>query len=200
MSMVIRSSRLGGLCALGLGAALLAGCGGTDVREQLGLSRRAPDEFAVVTQAPLAMPPDYTLRPPTPGALPSQQGNPERAASTAIFGATLPDGPAAGAPVGVAAAQAPGGLEQQFLAAAGADKADSGIRETLNRESGSIVEKSTTFAQDVLGIHNDPTEILVNAPEEARRIRQNAANGLPASTGDTPEIKRGNPGLLQGVF
>ena len=200
MSVVIRPSRRLGLCAAGIGAVLLTGCGGTDVREQLGLSRRAPDEFAVVTQAPLAMPPDYTLRPPAPGALPTQQANPERSASTAVFGATLPQGPAAGAPVGVGAAQAPSSLEQQFLSAAGAGKADPSIRETLNRESGALAEKSSTFAQEVLGITNDPTEILVNAPEEARRIRQNAAAGLPATTGDTPEIKRGNPGLLQGVF
>ena len=27
-----------------------------------------PDEFAVVTRAPLSMPPDYGLRPPRPGA------------------------------------------------------------------------------------------------------------------------------------
>ena len=37
-------------------------------KKQLGIERQAPDEFAVVKRAPLAMPPDYTLRPPTPGA------------------------------------------------------------------------------------------------------------------------------------
>ena len=46
----------------------LSGC--SDAKEQLGLTRSAPDEFAVVKRAPLAMPPDYTLRPPRPGAAP----------------------------------------------------------------------------------------------------------------------------------
>ena len=43
----------------------LSACGGT--KEKLGLTKKAPDEFAVVRRAPLSMPPDYTLRPPTPG-------------------------------------------------------------------------------------------------------------------------------------
>jgi len=32
------------------------------------MSKRAPDEFAVVRRAPLIVPPDYDLRPPDPGA------------------------------------------------------------------------------------------------------------------------------------
>ena len=41
---------------------------------------------------------------------------------------------------------------------------------------------------------------VVDATEEARRLRQNAAAGLPPTTGDTPQIKRGTPALLEGVF
>src|SRR5690606_22963867 len=40
---------------------LLAGCGAGDA---LGVNKQPPDEFAVVTKAPLVMPPDYRLRPP----------------------------------------------------------------------------------------------------------------------------------------
>lgn len=200
MQVSVLSRRPVGFCAVGLMALGLAACQGGSVKDELGLARRAPDEFAVVTHAPLAVPPDFTLRPPEPGAAPTQQGNPERLASEAVFGATLPAGPAGGTPVGVATPQGPSALEQQFLSAAGAQNADPAIRTTLNRESGALVEKSTSFAQDILGVTVDPTEVLVNAPEEARRLRQNAASGLPATTGDTPEIKRGNPGLLEGVF
>lgn len=46
----------------------LAACsGGNNVREKLGLQPTPPDEFSVVSRAPLSVPPDYTLRPPRPG-------------------------------------------------------------------------------------------------------------------------------------
>ena len=54
--------------ALVLGAAAsLGACSGT-VQENLGLGKRSPDEFQVVRRAPLVLPPDYSLRPPAPGA------------------------------------------------------------------------------------------------------------------------------------
>ena len=52
-----------GFLALSL---VLGACGG--VRDTLGLAKRSPDEFTVVRKAPLSMPPDFNLRPPTPGA------------------------------------------------------------------------------------------------------------------------------------
>jgi hypothetical protein len=46
----------------------LGGCARGTVQDALGMSKRAPDEFAVVRRAPLIVPPDYDLRPPDPGA------------------------------------------------------------------------------------------------------------------------------------
>jgi hypothetical protein len=46
----------------------LGGCAQGTVQDALGMSKRAPDEFAVVRRAPLIVPPDYDLRPPDPGA------------------------------------------------------------------------------------------------------------------------------------
>ncbi|MBK5955442.1 hypothetical protein CCR92_15760, partial [Rhodospirillum rubrum] len=43
----------------------LSGC--SNAKKSLGLDRQPPDEFKVVTRAPLAMPPDFNLRPPQPG-------------------------------------------------------------------------------------------------------------------------------------
>ena len=57
---------LGGL-ALGV-----AGCEST--RETFGLNKQAPDEFQVVSRAPLSLPPDFTLRVPEPGAARPQTG------------------------------------------------------------------------------------------------------------------------------
>src|SRR5215813_4853836 len=59
-----------GLVAVGiicLGApSLIAGC--TDFKRSIGLEPTLPDEFAVESRAPLTIPPDFDLRPPTPGA------------------------------------------------------------------------------------------------------------------------------------
>jgi len=52
----------------------MTGCEG--IKEQLGLNKKAPDEFTVITKAPLVMPPDFTLRPPRPGAEPTQETSP----------------------------------------------------------------------------------------------------------------------------
>jgi hypothetical protein len=46
----------------------VGGCAQGSVQEALGMSKRAPDEFAVVKRAPLIVPPDFELRPPEPGA------------------------------------------------------------------------------------------------------------------------------------
>jgi hypothetical protein len=54
------------ILALAVTAAALAGCSG-GVQESLGLKKKAPDEFAVVRNAPLSLPPNFNLRPPKKG-------------------------------------------------------------------------------------------------------------------------------------
>ena len=79
--------RLGVLAACGLA---LMGC--QSIREAAGLGKQSPDEFAVVTKAPLIIPPDFNLRPPRDGAPPTNQVQPTDAAQSALF-----DDPAAAA-------------------------------------------------------------------------------------------------------
>ena len=54
---------LRGCVLLGV-ACTLASC--DSIRDAAGLTKQPPDEFAVVTKAPLTLPPDYSLRPPQP--------------------------------------------------------------------------------------------------------------------------------------
>ena len=49
-----------------VGVLLLAGC--SDFKKSIGLEQGMPDEFAVESRAPLTIPPEFDLRPPTPGA------------------------------------------------------------------------------------------------------------------------------------
>ena len=75
------------LKALLVGTALvsLAGCG-SGVKQALGIGKDAPDEFAIVTKAPLVIPPDFNLRPPQPGAPRPQTSTPSQQAENMMFG------------------------------------------------------------------------------------------------------------------
>jgi len=70
---------------LGAGCAMLAACGGGGI-----FNRDRPDEFAVQRQAPLVVPPDFSLTPPAPGAPRPAEGTASEQALEALFG-----GPAA---------------------------------------------------------------------------------------------------------
>ena len=66
--------------------ALLAGCGaGSSLR-----NRARPDEFAVQRQAPLVIPPDYSLVPPAPGAPRPSDVSASQQAQEALFGPASP--------------------------------------------------------------------------------------------------------------
>lgn len=57
-----------------------------EAKQDLGLINVAPDEFSVVTRAPLSVPPDYTLRPPRPGAARPMEISTQDQARQTIFG------------------------------------------------------------------------------------------------------------------
>jgi hypothetical protein len=71
--------------ALASGAAMLAACGSSGL-----FNRDRPDEFAVQRQAPLVVPPDFTLTPPAPGAPRPVEGNTADQALDALFGGPAP--------------------------------------------------------------------------------------------------------------
>ena len=66
-------------------AALLAGCGSSGL-----FNRDRPDEFAVQRQAPLVVPPDFELVPPSPGAPRPAEGTASSQALDALFGGPAP--------------------------------------------------------------------------------------------------------------
>ncbi|MGD0433724.1 MAG: DUF3035 domain-containing protein, partial [Acetobacteraceae bacterium] len=81
---------------------VLGGCSTSSLSRTFGLTRDAPDEFTVVTRAPLSMPPDFTLRPPQPGAARPQDQSDRSQAESAL----VPDQALGGPPVGVSPGQA----------------------------------------------------------------------------------------------
>lgn len=147
-----------------------------------------PDEFAVVTRAPLSLPPDFDLRPPRPGAARPNESSPRDDAQTELLRnlgnrggrsstkKSIPDNFTSG--------------EAALLKRAEALNVDPKIRELVARDSGLIIESDTLVDTLVFWKSKKPAQTLVDPKREAERLRGNAALGKPATTGTTPIIKK----------
>jgi len=164
------------LLAAMLALSCLAGCSG--VREAIGLDRRSPDEFSVVTRAPLEMPPEgYSLAPPTPGAQRPQEAAVSTKAQEVLFGR---------APVVV---EGVSGAEAALLDRAGADAADPAIRQTLTTEKSNEVAEDQPVFDRLLGRITSPDEAparVIDPVAETERLKKNKEAGLPVNDGDVP--------------
>ncbi len=167
----------------------LGACSGDDLSRTIGLTRDAPDEFTVTTRAPLSMPPDFSLRPPRPGASRPQELSERQQAEATLSPTTA----LAGAPSGTS----PG---QQALVSAAGPAAPRDIRNEVDAEA-QLDTPGRSFADRLMfwkpapppGTQVDPTA-------ESQRLRQNAALGATESTGDTPIIQRRKQGILDSLF
>jgi hypothetical protein len=189
LSRIRRHAPIG--AALFLVAPLLAGCGGgDDLSRTFGLTRDAPDEFVVTTRAPLSMPPDFTLRPPQPGASRPQELSAAQAAEVAITG--NPSTPAPGP-----ASDSPG--QDALLAAAGAP-APADIRAKVDAEFAEL-SRNHSLTESLLFWQNPPKPgVVVDASKEAERLHENAALGKPPDEGDTPVIQRKTTSWFDNIF
>jgi hypothetical protein len=178
-----------------LGAALVLGlsaCEGT--KDALGLTKKAPDEFAVYRRAPLSLPPDYGLRPPEPGAPRPQAVTPASRARGALLGEKAEDGGA-----GPDGKRSLG--EVALLKSANALDVDPGIRATVNRETSIYSHETVSFTEKLMfWDHPAPYGSVIDANKEAKRIRDNQALGKPLTEGEVPTIKRKPKALLEGLF
>ncbi len=186
------------LLRLGLAAAVFASLGGglgacTQIREDLGMDKTSPDEFRVVANAPLAIPPDFNLRPPAPGAPRPQEGTPTDQARVAVFGRQGRIDPDADTNKAIA--------DQAFLTDAGATETQANIRQVVDEETQTINADNTDFV-DTLVFWKDspPTGDVVNADAEADRIRETQALGQPVTTGDTPIVIQREKSILEQIF
>jgi len=147
-----------------------------------------PDEFAVVTRAPLSLPPDFGLRPPRPGAARPNEVSPRDDAQKGLLRNL---GNRSGR--SSAKEEIPENLtsgEAALLKRAEALNVDPKIREIVERESGRVVESDSLVDTLVFWKDKAPAQTLVDPKLEAERLRGNAALGKPATTGTTPIIKK----------
>ena len=115
-----------------LPALALAGCG-----TLFGNKQQALDEFAVARNAPLVIPPDYSLAPPVAGTISSTAETAQSQAIEALFGGPAPRSQ----------------TETSMLEAAGRDRVSLGIRSTAGDPQSRVVDKGQT------------TLTIINAPE-----------------------------------
>ncbi len=171
-------------------ALALTACGSSDTLSRtFGLTRDAPDEFMVTTRAPLSMPPDYSLRPPRPGAPRPMEQSPRSQAEEALVPQTALDTTQAG--------ESPG---QEALVQAAGPAASDRIRAQVDADA-RMQQSDTSFVSKLLFWQKpEPPGIVVDPQKEAQRLRQNAALGQSPDIGDTPIIQPQKKGWLEGIF
>ncbi|MGE0224704.1 MAG: DUF3035 domain-containing protein [Acetobacteraceae bacterium] len=173
------------LLAVGL-ATTTAGCGSSNLSRTFGLTRDAPDEFTVTTQAPLSMPPDFNLRPPRPGVPRPQQTSESRQAEEALVPQMALTGPV----------QGPATAGQAALVQAAGPPAPANIRRQVDMDA-KLAQADESFLDKVLYWRKPETQnVMVDPTKESQRLRQNAALGESPTVGETATIKPKNRGIL----
>ena len=102
-----------------------------------GTQTQSLDEFAVARNAPLVIPPDYSLTPPVAGTISLTAESAQAQAIEALFGGPAPRS----------------ATETSMLEAAGRDRVSLGVRSTAGDPATRVVDKGQT------------TLTIINAPE-----------------------------------
>ena len=162
--------KLSAIAVIGLS---VTGC--TSVSKGLGLTKQAPNEFNILTKAPLIVPPEYNLRPPQLGESSAENNYSQEAARAALVGDIDDAEPSQG--------------EILLLSKSGVRAANPEIRLVIDGQN-SVERKTTGFANRVLfwqdGSMRNPDGSPLDAEAEARRLQ-----AIEVATGGGPvEISR----------
>ena len=125
-------------------AVLLGGCGVfTGKRAQL-------DEFAVARNAPLVIPPDYSLTPPVAGTVSLSPQEAQSQAIEALFGGPAPRS----------------STESSMLDRAGRDRAAIGIRSTAGAPDTRVVDKGQATQTIIAAPEGDGQDASAQTPQQ----------------------------------
>ena len=175
---------------------LLIGC--SSARDIVGLGKQSPDEFEVVTRAPLSLPPDYGLRVPIPNISRTQEKSVRDSADDLIssrgsssrqklsrrnrLGATSP-------------------AEDAILGRAQARSSDDSIRAKLSSDNKTISGTDKKLIDKIIFWQGAEKPGAILDPEkESKRINDLKSDGKTIANGDVPVIERPDWGLLDGLF
>ena len=124
-------------------AVLLAGCS-----VFVGGKPKSLDEFAVARNAPLVIPPDYSLTPPVAGTVSMTAQDAQTQAIEALFGGPAPRS----------------NSESSLLERAGRDRAAIGARSVAGDPNTRVVDKGTVTAQILSAPQADSRDASVQVP------------------------------------
>lgn len=172
-------------------------------RRTMGLKRSAPDEFKVVSNQPLVVPPDFSLRPPAPGARSPFEADLSDQAKDLVY---KPQSDKSFTTkeknyLGQAAARSDDDFRQRL----GLDDANPNIKQELDAEdikSAEIEQDKGFFSKVSSYLSSDQkAEPVVAAASEKDRIKENLEQGKPVNEGEVKEQKSGGKsGLLNRIF
>ncbi len=138
----------------------------------MGMQKVTPDEFRVVTRAPLVLPPDYSLRPPRPGEPRPQELAPDDEARAALFGQDIGQGASEG--------------ERALVARSGAEAVDPTIRDQIDFEGSTVVHRNEGFSNAVIA-QGEPG---ASDPRTEEQRQADAESVRRATGGGTVVIQR----------
>ncbi len=156
----------------------LAACEST--RKQFDFSKKAPDEFAVMTRAPLEIPPELVLRAPTPGAPRPQEQSADQMARESVLGKD--------AMKKIAKDNQVSQGEAVLLQRTGATTATPAIRTVVDKETAEIADEEMPgidHLKKMIGKDVEPPSKVVDPVAETNRIKANKAAGKPVTEGET---------------
>ena len=125
-------------------AILLGGCG------VLSGKRASLDEFAVARNAPLVIPPDYSLTPPVAGTVSLSASDAQTQAIEALFGGPAPRS----------------STETSVLESAGRDRAAVGVRSTVGDPATRVVDKGQATQAIIAAPQSDTPEASAQTPQQ----------------------------------
>lgn len=127
--------------------------------KRLGLTTTAPNEFNILTKAPLIVPPEYNLLPPRVGESSSENNYTQQAARRALIGDIDPTEPTRG--------------EIVLMTKAGVGRANQEVRLEIDGQN-SVERKTDNFTDRVLFWKNGSVNVPGGAPldpeVEAQRL------------------------------
>ncbi len=176
---------------------LLTGCG--SARDIVGLSKQSPDEFEVVTRAPLSLPPDYGLRVPVPNFSRTQKKSVSESADKLIPARGFQSPGQNLSRVDRSGAISP--AEDAILGRAQAKISNQSIRAEINSDNKTISDTDKKLIEKIIFWQgtNKPGAVL-DPEKESERIKGLKSDGKPISNSAVPVIERADRGLLDGLF
>ncbi|MCV6599431.1 MAG: DUF3035 domain-containing protein [Alphaproteobacteria bacterium] len=141
-------------------------------KQTLGLGRRTPDEFTVITRKPLSLPPEYNVTPPVNKGITSS--NISNEVKNSVLGEKD-------------SINKLNNEDKSFLSTINADSSDKNIREELTNNSNPANNRKVV--NKIMFWKNKDNSTIIDNAEEAKRLKENKKQGYKINNGNVPVIE-----------